>query len=238
VEGQHKSPFLLPVAPDSVATSASDSVSPWVQCAPLVRSPPSTLAGTPHYLSPEVCQGQRYDQKSDIWALGCVLFEMCALRKPFDGSNLPAILLSIMRSKPEPIDARCRPRESVCDTAAVAAAVAAVAAAAAAAVVVAAAAAVAAAGPDVIVPVVAGAVDAVLGGVSPSSHPLPLAPPTSGVPSSLVCSYSMELADMVTLLLQPLAEDRPTIFEVHAMESVQVGGRAWVCATRCRLRVQ
>jgi hypothetical protein len=30
-------------------------------------------AGTPHYLSPEVCNGQRYDQKSDIWALGCVV---------------------------------------------------------------------------------------------------------------------------------------------------------------------
>ena len=66
-----------------------------------------SCAGTPHYLSPEVCQGQRYDQKSDMWALGCVLYELCALRKPFDGSNLPAILLSIMRSKPEPIDARC-----------------------------------------------------------------------------------------------------------------------------------
>jgi serine/threonine protein kinase len=58
----------------------------------------ATVIGTPHYLSPELCQGQKYDQKSDIWALGCVLYELCALRKPFDGSNLPAIILSIMRS--------------------------------------------------------------------------------------------------------------------------------------------
>ena len=31
----------------------------------------NTVVGTPHYLSPELCQGQVYDQKSDVWALGC-----------------------------------------------------------------------------------------------------------------------------------------------------------------------
>lgn len=31
----------------------------------------NTMVGTPHYLSPELCQGQVYDQKSDVWALGC-----------------------------------------------------------------------------------------------------------------------------------------------------------------------
>ena len=59
----------------------------------------NTMVGTPHYLSPELCQGQVYDQKSDVWALGCVLYEMAALRKPFDASNMPAIIFSIMRSK-------------------------------------------------------------------------------------------------------------------------------------------
>ena len=63
----------------------------------------NTMVGTPHYLSPELCQGQVYDQKSDVWALGCVLYEMAALRKPFDASNMPAIIFSIMRSKPKPI---------------------------------------------------------------------------------------------------------------------------------------
>ena len=48
-------------------------------------------------------QGHHYDQKSDVWALGCVLYELCALHKPFDGTNLPAIILSIMRSKPMPL---------------------------------------------------------------------------------------------------------------------------------------
>lgn len=59
-----------------------------------------TLIGTPQFLSPELCAGSKYDAKSDVWALGCVLYELAQLRKPFDGSNMPAIFLSIMRSKP------------------------------------------------------------------------------------------------------------------------------------------
>ncbi|KAA0148783.1 hypothetical protein FNF28_07413 [Cafeteria roenbergensis] len=61
----------------------------------------ATIVGTPHYLSPEVCSGQRYDVKSDVWGLGCVLYELAALRRPFDGSNLPSIIFSIMRNRPD-----------------------------------------------------------------------------------------------------------------------------------------
>jgi serine/threonine protein kinase len=38
-----------------------------------------------------------------VQALGCILYELCALRKPFDASNMPAIIFSIMRNKPQPI---------------------------------------------------------------------------------------------------------------------------------------
>ena len=41
----------------------------------------TTGIGTPQYLSPEICRQQKYDYKSDIWSLGCVLYEMCALRQ-------------------------------------------------------------------------------------------------------------------------------------------------------------
>jgi len=39
-----------------------------------------TAIGTPYYLSPEICQEKPYNQKSDIWSLGCILYEMCTLR--------------------------------------------------------------------------------------------------------------------------------------------------------------
>ena len=43
----------------------------------LTLEPAMTLVGTPYYMSPEVCQSKPYTTKSDIWALGCLLYEMC-----------------------------------------------------------------------------------------------------------------------------------------------------------------
>lgn len=44
-----------------------------------------------------VVQGKAYDGKTDVWAIGCVLYEMCALKKAFDASNLGAITVKVMR---------------------------------------------------------------------------------------------------------------------------------------------
>ena len=38
------------------------------------------LSGTPYYISPEMCEGKTYDDKSDIWALGCIVYEMACLQ--------------------------------------------------------------------------------------------------------------------------------------------------------------
>jgi len=54
-----------------------------------------TMMGTPAYLSPEVCQGQQADARSDIWALGVMLFEMLSGELPFNGDNIPAIMMAI-----------------------------------------------------------------------------------------------------------------------------------------------
>ena len=39
-----------------------------------------TFVGTPYYMSPEIIMGAQYNRKSDIWALGCLLYEICTLK--------------------------------------------------------------------------------------------------------------------------------------------------------------
>ncbi|XP_065155147.1 serine/threonine-protein kinase Nek8-like [Atheta coriaria] len=51
-----------------------------------------TTIGTPNYLAPEVCEGKPYGRKSDIWSLGCVLYEMCALERLFSGPMAKVIM--------------------------------------------------------------------------------------------------------------------------------------------------
>jgi len=57
-----------------------------------------TQVGTPYYLSPEICQKQPYATPSDVWALGCVVFELCALKVPFEAQDLPQLVDKIVRS--------------------------------------------------------------------------------------------------------------------------------------------
>ncbi|XP_077970155.1 uncharacterized protein LOC120331911 [Styela clava] len=63
----------------------------------------NTVLGTPYYISPEICEGKPYDEKSDIWALGCILHEMATCQKTFEGTNLPALVNKIMRGHIAPI---------------------------------------------------------------------------------------------------------------------------------------
>ncbi|KAL4453143.1 hypothetical protein ABPG74_015374 [Tetrahymena malaccensis] len=60
-----------------------------------------TLVGTPYFMSPEVCSGENYGQKADIWAIGCTLYEMVMLKRPFDNDNLN-ILFNKIRFEPPP----------------------------------------------------------------------------------------------------------------------------------------
>ena len=62
----------------------------------------STVVGTPYYLSPELCENAPYNEKSDVWALGVVLYEMLALRRPFEARNQGALLLKILRAEYAP----------------------------------------------------------------------------------------------------------------------------------------
>lgn len=58
-----------------------------------------SMVGTPYYLSPEIIEGKPYSFKSDIWSLGVMLYEMCALKPPFEGMNMHFLAMHIVRGK-------------------------------------------------------------------------------------------------------------------------------------------
>ena len=61
-----------------------------------------TMVGTPYYLSPEIIQGKPYDNKSDIWSLGVLLYEMMTFKMPFEANTLPMLSMKIMRGNYTP----------------------------------------------------------------------------------------------------------------------------------------
>jgi len=65
-----------------------------------------TAIGTPYYLSPEICMEKPYDYKSDIWSLGCVLYEMTTLKHAFDDSSMRGLIRKILKGTYPSIDAR------------------------------------------------------------------------------------------------------------------------------------
>ncbi|XP_028977552.2 serine/threonine-protein kinase Nek1 isoform X3 [Esox lucius] len=62
-----------------------------------------TCIGTPYYLSPEICENKPYNNKSDVWALGCVLYEMCTLKHAFEAGNMKNLVLKIIRGSYPPV---------------------------------------------------------------------------------------------------------------------------------------
>lgn len=63
-----------------------------------------TTLGTCAYMSPEQASGEEIDARTDVWALGCVLYEMVAGQQPFRGHFQQAIVYSILNEEPEPLD--------------------------------------------------------------------------------------------------------------------------------------
>ena len=65
-----------------------------------------TILGTVHYMAPEQLEGKDADARSDIWALGAVLYEMVTGQRPFDGHSPATIVGAILKDDPPPVSTR------------------------------------------------------------------------------------------------------------------------------------
>ena len=84
----------------SGVTAAALTQSPTV-AAPLTAE--GTIVGTFQYMSPEQLEGREADVRSDLWALGCVLYEMATGFRAYEGATTVSLISSIMRDEPRPM---------------------------------------------------------------------------------------------------------------------------------------
>ena len=63
----------------------------------------STYVGTPFYMSPEICAAERYTLHSDIWSLGCVIYELCAKTPPFNAKTHFNLIQKIKEGRVDPL---------------------------------------------------------------------------------------------------------------------------------------
>ena len=59
----------------------------------------NTIIGTPYFMCPELCENKKYSNKCDVWALGCILYELVTLEKPFQAQNIQLLNYKISVGK-------------------------------------------------------------------------------------------------------------------------------------------
>jgi len=62
-----------------------------------------TMVGTPYYLSPEICEEKPYCSKTDVWSMGCVLYELCTYKHPFDAQTQVGLFNKILKANYDPL---------------------------------------------------------------------------------------------------------------------------------------
>ncbi|HEX8115646.1 MAG TPA: protein kinase, partial [Pyrinomonadaceae bacterium] len=83
--------------------AASPSVDTEAPTSARVNTASGVVLGTTTYMSPEQVRGQELDGRSDVWSLGCVLYEMLAARAPFEEKNFGDLVVSILHRNPPPL---------------------------------------------------------------------------------------------------------------------------------------
>jgi serine/threonine-protein kinase len=87
------------------AGGTASVISPGVTASPTITTPAmtgiGTILGTAAYMAPEQARGKLVDKRADIWAFGCVLYEMLTGRRPFDGEDVSVVMASVIKSDPE-----------------------------------------------------------------------------------------------------------------------------------------
>ena len=68
---------------------------------PAMTTGAGVILGTAAYMSPEQARGKPADKRADIWAFGCVLFEMMAGIRPFSGDEVPDVLAAVLSKDPD-----------------------------------------------------------------------------------------------------------------------------------------
>jgi eukaryotic-like serine/threonine-protein kinase len=84
----------------AAGSAAPDDASPTL-AGPLTIH--GTILGTVQYMAPELIEGRDADARTDIWAFGCVLYEMLAGEAPFSGKTQPATIAAILEHEPRPL---------------------------------------------------------------------------------------------------------------------------------------
>ena len=93
--------FGLAKALEPVSAGSTDATTSPTITSPAMMTRMGVILGTAAYMSPEQAKGRAADKRSDVWAFGCVLFEMVTGRRAFEGEDISDTLAAVLRGEPE-----------------------------------------------------------------------------------------------------------------------------------------
>jgi eukaryotic-like serine/threonine-protein kinase len=91
--------FGLAKALDPVGVAANASISPTITSPAMTQA--GIILGTAAYMSPEQARGKPIDKRADVWAFGCVLYEMLAGKPAFAGDDVSDTLANVLKTEPD-----------------------------------------------------------------------------------------------------------------------------------------